>query len=219
MRKTICKKVLPVSVWFASVCLVAAATAPAQQPQRRAPFSADLSITYAPERSEIVPGKCCFWMQGGGADAAVTFWKGLGISAALTGDHASAFVPGVDVNKIAYMGGPRYTYTAWTSHAGAAATPHYQIFGQGLFGGVHGFDGDYPTASSATPSANAFSLLAGGGFNYFFTRNLGLRVLEADYVRTQLPNDASNSQNDLRLSFGVTYHVSSIFRPRPNGRK
>jgi hypothetical protein len=189
---------------------VAAATAPAQQSQKLAPLYTDLSATYAPERSEIAPGNCCFWMQGGGADAAVTFWKGLGISAALTGGHASAYVPGVDLNKIAYLGGPRYTYTAWTSHTTAAATPHYQIFGQGLFGGVHGFDGVYPTTSSTTPSANAFSLQAGAGFNYFFTKNLGLRVLEVDYVRSQLPNGASNSQNDLRLAFGVTYHLGSV---------
>jgi len=205
MRRTICKKVLLVSV-----CLVAAATAPAQQSQKPAPLYTDLSATYAPERSEIAPGNCCFWIQGGGADAAVTFWKGLGISAALTGGHASAYVPGVDLNKIAYLGGPRYTYTAWTSHTTAAATPHYQIFGQGLFGGVHGFDGVYPTTSSTTPSANAFSLQAGAGFNYFFTKNLGLRVLEVDYVRSQLPNGASNSQNDLRLAFGVTYHLGSV---------
>src|SRR5580658_2054034 len=159
MRNTICKKVL-----LASVCLVAAG-APALQSQKPAPFYTDLSVTYAPERSVIVPGNCSFWMPGGGADAAVTFWKSFGVAAALTGDHASAFFPGVDLNKIAYLGGPRYTYTAWTSHSGAAATPHFQIFGQGLFGGVHGFDGVYPTASSPTSSANAFSLQAGGGFN------------------------------------------------------
>jgi hypothetical protein len=203
MRKAICKKVLLVSV-----CLVAAASA--QQAQTPAPFYTDLSVTYAPERSEIVPGKCCFWMQGASADAAFTFWKGLGIAAALTGDHASAIAHGVDLNKIAYLGGPRYTHSAWTSHTGAAATPRYQIFGQGLFGGVHGFDGVYPTTSSTTPSANAFALQAGGGFNYFFTKNLGLRVFEVDYVRTQLPNGGSNSQNDLRLAFGVTYHFGSL---------
>jgi hypothetical protein len=208
MRKTICKKVLLVSV-----CLVAA-TALAQQSQEPAHFYTDLSVTYAPERSEIVPGKCCFWMQGGGADAAVTFWKGFGVAAAFTGDHASAIAHGVDLNKIAYMGGPRYTYTAWTSHSGASATPRFQIFGQGLFGGVHGFGGAYPTTSSTTPSANAFLLQAGGGFNYFFTKNLALRALEVDYVRTQLPNDASNSQNDLRLAFGVTYHFGSVAPPR-----
>jgi hypothetical protein len=200
-------------VLLATVCLLAATKAPAQQSQKPVPVYTDLSVTYTPERSEIAPGNCCFWMQGGGTDAAITFWKGFGIAVALTGDHASNIASGVELNKIGYLGGPRYTHSAWTSHTGVTPAPRYQIFGQGLFGGVHGFDGVYPATSSATSSANAFSLQVGGGFNYFFAKNLGLRILEVDYVRTQLPNDASNSQNDLRLSFGVTYHVGSIFRP------
>jgi hypothetical protein len=36
-----------------------------------------------------------------------------------------------------------------------------------------------------------------------------VRLLEADYVRTQLPNNYSQSQNDVRLAFGVTYHFGS----------
>jgi len=32
------------------------------------------------------------------------------------------------------------------------------------------------------------------------TRNIGLRLLEAYYVRTAPPNGADNVQNDLRLS-------------------
>lgn len=204
MRKTICKKVLLVSVCFV------AAMATAQQPQRPVPFYADLSVTYASEKTEIAPGSCCFWMQGGGVDAAVTLWKGFGVAAAFTGDRASNFAPGVDLNKIAFLGGPRFTYTAWNGHTRAAAPPHYQIFGQGLFGGVHGFNGVYPGTTSTTSTANAFTIQAGGGFNYFFTKNLGLRVFEVDYVRTQLLNGASNSQNDLRLAFGLTYHFSSV---------
>ncbi len=202
MLTTFCSKVLLVSV-----CLLA--TAPRQYAQEPRRVSTDLSVTYAPERSKIAPGNCCFWMQGGGADAAVTFWKGLGVAAVFTGDHASNFAPGVDLNKLAYMGGPRYTYTVWTSNSGIAATPRYQVFAQGLLGGVHGFSGVYPSETSVVPSANAFSILAGGGFNYLFTRNLGLRLLEVEYARTQLPNGASNAQNDLRLAFGVTYHIGS----------
>jgi hypothetical protein len=149
-------------------------------------------------------------MQGGGADASATLWKRLGIAASLTGDHVANVTSGVDVNKISYMGGPRYTYTALANHTGAVPTPHYQIFGQGLFGGTHGFNGLYPTSTSPTSSANAFALEAGGGFNYYFTRNWGLRVFEIDYVRTQLPNHAANVQNDLHLSFGITYHIGSV---------
>jgi outer membrane protein OmpA-like peptidoglycan-associated protein len=169
-----------------------------------------LGVTYAPERTELTPGQCCVWLQGGGADAAVTFWKGFGLAASLTGDHASNATPGVDINKVAFLAGPRYTYTSWVTPTGAASTPHYQIFVQGLFGGVHGFDGLYPGSSTTTSSASSLALQAGAGFNLFLTPHLGLRLLEADYVRTELPNDASNAQSDLRLAFGVVYHIGSI---------
>jgi hypothetical protein len=32
-----------------------------------------------------------------------------------------------------------------------------------------------------------------------------MRVLELDFVHTSLPNNAGNSQNDLRIGFGVTF--------------
>jgi hypothetical protein len=176
------------------------------------PVSTDLAVTYTPERAQTVPDQCCFWMQGGGVDASVTFWKRLGIAASLTGDHASGVALGVDVNKLSYLAGPRYTYTVWAKSTGAATKPRYQIFGQGLIGGVHGFGGLYPSGSSTTSSANAFALQAGGGFNYYLTRHWGLRVLEVDYVRTELPNRAAGLQNDLRLGFGVTYHMGPALR-------
>jgi hypothetical protein len=37
------------------------------------------------------------------------------------------------------------------------------------------------------------------------TKNLGLRLLEADYVMTQLPNNANNYQGDMRMSNGITF--------------
>ena len=145
-------------------------------------------------------------MQGGGADAAVTWRKGFGLAASLSGSHATDVFSGVDVNKISYLAGPRYTYAAWGKPNGAATKLRYQFFGQGLIGGVYGFDGVYPANSSTTSSANSFALEAGGGFNCYLTKNWGLRLFEADYVWTALPNNADEVQNDLRLAFGVTYH-------------
>jgi hypothetical protein len=55
-------------------------------------------------------------------------------------------------------------------------------------------------------SAGSFALEAGGGLNLLFSKSLGVRLLEADYVRTSLPNNASNTQNDLRLAVGMTWH-------------
>jgi len=182
-----------------------------QQTRKPAPASIDLGFTYAPERAQSVPDQCCFWMQGGAADAAVTFWKGFGIAASLTGEHASNYLPDMSVHRIAFLAGPRYTYTVWASHTGSAAGPRFiQVFGQGLFGGAHGYDGVYPSGSGTTSIATSSAIQIGGGFNLLFTRNVGVRLLEVDYVRTALPNYAANAQDDLRLAFGVVFRLDSV---------
>jgi hypothetical protein len=195
---------------LAGVCILAGSAGWAQQSQKpvaQSKVSADLAVTFATERSQVVPGQSSFWFKGGGADAAVNFWRGLGIAASLTGDTASNLAPGVNANKLTYLGGPRYTYTAWKGNAGAADQRRLQIFAQGLFGAAHGFDGFYPASPAPTTSANSFAVQAGGGLNLYLTRSLGIRLIEADYVRTALPNGAANAQNDMRLAFGVTYHI------------
>jgi len=203
-------------LFFAGACLLAAVTGWAQQAPsapRQSNVSTDLGITYDAERAQLAPGTCgCFWLQGGGVDGAVTFWKGLGIAATFTGDHASNVTPGVDVNKISFMAGPRYTYTAWGT---AGEKPRFQIYGQGLFGGVHGFDGVYPTSSGVESTASSFAIQAGGGVNIFLTRHIGVRVVEASYIRTELPNDGNDTQSDLRLGAGLVYHFGANTPPPP----
>ena len=202
---------------LAGACLLAGTAGWSQQTQ--APMTApskvsvDVAATFAVERAQVVPSQCCFWFKGGGIDAGFTFWKGLGLAAALTGDHASNVERGVDVNKISYLAGPRYTFTAWK--AGAADPRRLQIFAQGLFGGAHGFDGIYPAMPAATSTANSFAIQAGGGLNLYLTKSFGIRLIEADYVRDAFPNAAANVQNDMRLSFGITYHVGAYAPPPP----
>jgi hypothetical protein len=172
-------------------------------------ISTDVAVTYAPERAQIAPGNCgCFWLNGGGVDAAATFWKDIGVAASFTGSHASTVAPDVEVNKIAFTAGPRFTYT-WPSRAVVTGQRNVQIFGQGLFGAVHGFDGVYPTSFGVTSSVNSLAIEVGGGLNLLLTRNLGVRLLKAEYVRTALPNNASNTQNDIRLSFGLVLHLGA----------
>jgi hypothetical protein len=192
------------------VCLLAGTGALAQRvpgAANQSQVSTDLAVTYATERAELAPGKCgCFWLQGGGVDAAVTFWKGLGVAASFNGGHASNIAPGVDVNKIDFTAGLRYTYPGWTRHAGAAGH-RLQFFGQGLFGGTHAFDGVYPGLHVYNASGGSFAMQAGAGLNLIFTKRFGVRLLEANYVRTALPNNASNTQNDLRIAFGATWRL------------
>ncbi len=209
MRNSILEKVL-----VAGACLLACTSAWGQSgddTEKNWKASTDLGLIFAAERAYIAPGNCdCFWFNGGGSDVTVTLWKGLGITAALTGDHASNVTPGVDISKIAYMAGPRYTYKPWFLKMRAGSKLPVQVFGEGLFGGVHAFDGAFPSATSVQTSANSYAMQIGGGVHFFVSRSFTLRALEADYVRTALPNGGSDVQNDLRLGVGVTYHLASF---------
>jgi hypothetical protein len=162
-------------------------------------------VTFAGELSRVDPSSCCFWFKGGGVDAAVPLWKGFGIAATLTGDHASNIWKGVDENKISLMAGPRYTLTAWKSHSGAADSRRLQLFGQGLVGVAHGFDsGSFFNGSS---SAYQLAIQTGGGLNFYLTKKIGIRPIEVDFVRTQSGLIGMETQNDMRLASGVIYHI------------
>jgi hypothetical protein len=189
-----------------SACLLAGSGAWAQS-SHDAKTSFDLGVTYSAEKAQLAPGTCgCFWLQGGGVDGSVNFFKGFGLAASFSGGHSGNATPGVDLNKIEFAGGPRYILNAWTGHASATDPRRLQIFGQGLFGGVHGFDGVYPAPGAATSSASSFAIEAGGGLNFLFSRHFGIRLLDAEYVRNELPNNRSNTQNDMRLGFGLAAH-------------
>jgi hypothetical protein len=82
-----------------------------------------------------------------------------------------------------------------------------RLFVESLFGGVHARNGVFPTATGVTPSASSFSLQLGGGWDIAITKEFAIRVFEADYVRTTLPNDSTNVQDHLRLAFGVAFHI------------
>jgi hypothetical protein len=194
------------SVLLVGACLIASIGAGAQAPRsqlRNSWVSSDLAFTYSAERAQVTPGRCCFWLQGAGVDLSINFGKGFSLVTSVSGETASEVSPGVDVNKITYLTGPRYTFAAWK---GAEGGRRLQIFGQGLFGGVRGFGGVYPAAGAPSTSAGSFAMEAGGGLNLFFTKKVGLRLAEAEYVRTALPNNGTNTQHDLRLLSGLMFH-------------
>jgi X-X-X-Leu-X-X-Gly heptad repeat protein len=63
------------------------------------------------------------------------------------------------------------------------------------------------TSSGGITSDNSLALQVGGGVDLAFTRHIGVRVLQADWVRTQLPNDATDVQNTLRLGAGIIFRL------------
>lgn len=142
-----------------------------------------------------------FWMKGGSLEGAATFWKGIGIAANLTGEHASNIQNNVGLSKIAFMAGPHVTVN--TSRL-TKNHPTY-LFGEWLFGGVHAFDSTFPGTSTVASSAGGFSTQVGGGLDISLKHGIALRVPEVDYVHTTLSNNGSNSQNGLRIACGLSY--------------
>ncbi|MGA9667565.1 MAG: hypothetical protein WBQ94_00065 [Terracidiphilus sp.] len=209
------RKLILGSVLLAGACIVPSTAGAQQRSFATNPpsVSADVAVTFTLERADVVPTQCCFWLKGGAADAAFTFWKGIGVAASVSGDQVSNYAPGYDVNKIAILVGPRYTRSLWADSARDGYRNRFQVYGDGLFGEVHAFDGTFPSGSVFKSTAGSVALQTGGGVNMLLSRNFGIRVIEADYIRTLLPNGSANVQNDMRLAFGMTYHLGRAPRP------
>jgi outer membrane immunogenic protein len=166
-----------------------------------------VAVTYVLERAQIATVGCdCFWLQGGSGEFAMPVSHGFSVAANVTGGHASNIQPGVDLSKLTYVAGPRFTFNA----SRLVKSHRSQIFGEALFGGAHGFDSVFPAAGAPTPTANSFAMQIGGGLDVSLPKHFGLRVLDIDYVRTSLPNNGSNTQDDLRLGFGLVWHIAKL---------
>jgi len=177
---------------------------------------AAVAITYNGEASKrsSTPNSG-FWLNGGSVDGAATLRRGFGLAANLSVVHVHDITPGTSVGKTTIVFGPRYTKdtTEWVRkgkwiHKGDwfKKMPPSQVFAEALFGYAHGFDSAFPEGSAIYPSASSAAIQLGVGVDVTLWKHFGARLFELDYVRTGLPNGAANSQNDLRLSFGVNYH-------------
>lgn len=201
-KKTIRKGVLLAGALAATLHLAA------QQPAKtkfHVP-SSDIAVLFSFEHAQVAQtGTPGFWLKGGSVDGSATFYKGLGIAANITGEHASNIQSNVSLGKVAYMFGPRYTFNTSRYTEKLTGKHSTQVFGEWLLGGVHAFDSTFPGTLSLKTSANALSMQLGGGIDVTVKNGFGIRALEIDYVHTALPNNASNSQNDFRVGFGISY--------------
>jgi hypothetical protein len=158
----------------------------------------DIAITYTAEHANSLGGGGSFWLQGGSVEAGVSLWHGLALAGNFTGTHASSVgSQNVSLGLATYTFGPRYRYSFKSKPA--------SVFGELLLGGVKGFDGLFPNSTGATSSASAFAMQAGLGVDWKLRQHIDLRPLELAWVRMQLPNGTSNTQNDLRISSGLLY--------------
>jgi len=195
------RKFIRVKVLLVGACVATGLTAWGQEAPRSAGqtgASIDVAVVYNPLMANIVGGNR-FWMQGGSVQAHGQFWHGLGIVADVSGLHtaSTSSSPGVGLDMITATFGPRYTWSP--------AYRRYAIFGQALVGEANGMNSVFPNPAGANTSANSLAIYAGGGFNLRLKHHLALRAVEADWLRTQMPNATTNVQNNLRLGAGLIY--------------
>ncbi len=160
----------------------------------------EFSVGYNAIRANAPPGGCsCFYMQGARAEVDLHLNGWLGAVAEVSGAHASNINSSGDgVGMITYLFGPRVTHRPGNRLSG---------FAQALFGGAHGFDGYFPTTTTSSSTANSFALSTGGGLDLSLSHHVAVRILQADYLYTQLPNAAGDRQNNLRLGAGIVFRI------------
>lgn len=161
------------------------------------PSRCSIALTYDPAHSTTV-GQNGFTMQGAGAQFQVRAWRGLGLVADLAGLHAgNIHSTHVGLDLLTYTFGPRYTWRPG----------RMSFYAQGLVGVAHGYNGLFPHSGAEKDTANSVAALAGGGIDVALGRHTALRLVEADWLRTELPNSTNNTQNTLRLGFGLVFRL------------
>lgn len=157
--------------------------------------SLQVSVMYTSVLTNVVRANM-FWMQGGAIQVNGQFWHGLGAEADICGLHAqNANNAGAGLDLVTATFGPRYTWSP--EHH------RFAVFGHALAGEANGFHSVFPTVGATSGSADSLALQVGGGVDLRVRRQISVRVLEADWLRTQLPNADTNVQNSLHLGTGA----------------
>ena len=164
----------------------------------------DVAANFTYKVAKIASTTNRFVLPGGSLDAAYNFGgkvKALGLVVDINGESKSNIEPGVNLTQFSVMGGARYTFHL------VPKNPHaVDLYGQFLGGGVFASNSLFPGPSSTTTSANSSAIQLGGGANIRLTRRIALRLLEADFIATHLPNSTNSRQYDIRFSNGVVFH-------------
>ena len=187
--------------WRITVLAGAMSLSPITQAQQGPhPLSVDLAVTYTAERAKIATTGCgCFWLQGGSVNGAIRIFRGLSVATNLTGEHASAVGGGVDINKLAFMAGPR-----WTNHW-LGDRHKTSVFGEALFGIAHGFDSIVRLFGNR--EQRQFVFLQVGGPEHRACQALRL-ARPGDWLCAHQPAEQRRQYSErLRLAAGVFYHL------------
>lgn len=174
-------------------------------PADPAPFLSHFTVGlgYNNVRANAPPADCgCFDMNGGFLSASLRLNYWLSAAAEVTGGHANDIGPlHQNLTLTTYTAGPRISFRM------ARVVP----FVQALFGGAYGTDSYFPSATGPTDSAAGFALSTGGGLDVPVNHRLDIRAIEAQYLRTSLPNGSNGYENQLMLGAGLVFRFGGHY--------
>ena len=155
----------------------------------------EVGVDYAYLHANAPPAQCgCFSLQGVGGGFAINAVHGF----SLVADIATANAKNVDgtpqnIRILNFLAGPRYSYRTHSRY-----TPYVQaLFGRSL----------ELSNYAIVQNKYGFALSGGGGVNRAFGRYVGWKIVEADYIHSQIYNGSNNRQNDLRLTTGIFFRL------------
>jgi peptidoglycan-associated lipoprotein len=155
----------------------------------------EVGVDYAYLHANAPPAQCgCFSLQGVGGGFAINAVHGI----SLVADIATADAKNVDgtpqnIRILNFLAGPRYSYRTH-SHF----TPYVEVLlGRSL----------ELSNYAIVQNKYGFAVSGGGGVNRAFGRYFGWKIVEADYIHSQIYNGSNNRQNDLRLTTGVFFRI------------
>jgi peptidoglycan-associated lipoprotein len=170
----------------------------------------ELAVTFTAAYANQASGISNFWLNGGSAEVAGNLYRHLSIAGNFTGLHsgsagqagASGANNNLPLSLLTYTVGPRLTYVVPQTDSSHTVT----IFTEFLAGEAHGFNSLFPALPTVTTSANSLALQLNVAGQVTLTPHLTFRVIQAGWLRTQLPNTLNNAQNNLQISSGVVLH-------------
>jgi outer membrane immunogenic protein len=142
------------------------------------------------------PGQCgCFSLNGGSGTVVYNITNKWAAIADLTVGHATNVDNSLqNITIFNYLFGPRYT---------RRMRSRFVPYGQVLLGGAK-----EDVNFEFTINRQSFGLLAGGGVTTQLKGRFGMTLGEVDWIHTRIPNAVNNSQNDIRVVTGITYHLT-----------
>jgi outer membrane protein OmpA-like peptidoglycan-associated protein len=166
----------------------------------------DVSLGYNYIRANAPPGGTeRFGLNGGYASAAYRLIGGLWLDGEYARVHADTIsMLGQNLTLNTFAGGPRYGFQM------GRMRPYVQA----MFGVARASDSYFPTGASYTTSASSFMMKAGGGIDFNLNHRFAVRVVQAQYMRTTLPNGSSNEQKHLDITTGVVIHFGGNYGVR-----